>query len=157
MDRTALHKCWHKEAGAKGLCASEYLRGCQVEYLRSCQVMVVPSSLDKRQRSFQIIGGLCTELCFAYLPTSNSRAELAVKLTKRLLMEKVDASGDLNIDSMFQALLTQQSTSDSDCRLSTTQILFSGPLKDTLLNIMKDNMSFSDLQISDRWKEVWKL
>ena len=90
-----------------------------------------PKFIGQKTKEFPNNWRLTHRMCFAYLPTSNSRAELAVKLTKRLLMEKVDASGDLNIDSMFQALLTQQNTSDSGSRLSATQILFSGPLKDT--------------------------
>ena len=41
----------------------------------------------------------------AYFPQSNGRAEVAVKVAKRLLMANISPSGDLNNDSFLQALL----------------------------------------------------
>ena len=46
----------------------------------------------------------------AYHPMSNGRAELAVKATKRLLMENVGTNGELENDRIVQALLTQRNT-----------------------------------------------
>ena len=54
----------------------------------------------------------------AYHPMSNSRAELAVKATKRLLMEKVGPNGELNNNRMLQTLLTLRNTPDPVCKLS---------------------------------------
>ena len=56
----------------------------------------------------------------AYHPISNSRAELAVKCTKRLLMENVGLNGKLQNDKM---VLTQRNTPDLGCRLSAAQTL----------------------------------
>ena len=52
-------------------------------------------------------------------PSSNGRAELAVKMTKRLVMNNVGPNGDLNSDKMVRALLTQRNTPDLGCRLSS--------------------------------------
>ena len=89
-------------------------------------------------------------------PSSNGRAELAVKSTKRLLMENVGPNGDLNNDKMVRALLTLRNTPDPGCKLSPAQILLGRNLKDSLPYIRKDIMSFNNSQISDLWRESWE-
>ena len=101
--------------------------------------------------------GVRHRLSSAYHPSSNGRAELAVKATKRLLMENIGPSGDLNTDKMVRALLTQRNTPDPTCKLSPAQILFGRPLRDTLPYINKSFMSFTNPQISSQWQEMWKL
>ena len=68
----------------------------------------------------------------AYHPSSNGRAELAVKSTKRLLMENVGPDGNLENDKMVRALLTQRNTPDPGCKLSPAQILLGRQLKGSL-------------------------
>ena len=58
---------------------------------------------------------------------------------------------------MVRALLTQRNTPDPGCKLSPAQILFGRPLKDTLPYISKDIMSFNNPQISNQWRDIWKL
>ena len=91
----------------------------------------------------------------AYHPSSNGRAELAVKSSKRLLMENVGPNGNLNNDKMVRALLTQRNTPDPGCKLSPAQILLGHNLKDALPYIRKNVMSFNNSQISQVWRDSW--
>ena len=90
-------------------------------------------------------------------PSSNGRAELAVKATKRLLMDNVGPNGDLDNDRMVRSLLTQRNTPDSGCKISPAQILFGRPLRDTLPYIEKDIMTFNNPRINDNWRKAWGL
>ena len=83
----------------------------------------------------------------SYYPSSNGRAELAVKSTKRLLMDNVGPSGELDNDKFVRALLTQRNTPDAGCKLSPADVLFVKPLRDTLPYICKDKMLFNNSQI----------
>ena len=91
----------------------------------------------------------------AYHPVSNGRAELAVKASKRLLMENVGSNGELNNDKMVQALLTQRNTPDPGCKLSPAQILLGRNLKDSLPYIRKSIMAYNNPQISNIWRDAW--
>ena len=92
--------------------------------------------------------GVRHRISSSYFPSSNGRAELAVKSTKRLLMENISSNGDLNNDNMIRALLTQRNTPDPGCKLSPAQILFGRTLKDTLPYIDKNIILFNNQQIS---------
>ena len=48
----------------------------------------------------------------SYFLSPNGRSELAVKATKRLLMDNIHCSGNLNNDKMVRALLIQRNTPD---------------------------------------------
>ena len=89
-------------------------------------------------------------------PSSNGRAELAVKMTKRLLMNNVGPNGDLNSDKVVRTLLTQRNTPDLGCRLSSAQVLFGRPLRDTLPMTKKD-LVFNNPQFLKQWRDTWKL
>ena len=67
----------------------------------------------------------------AYFPSSNGRAELAVKTAKRLLMDNVGPSGESDNDALVQAMLTYRNTPEPGCKLSPAQILMGRPLRDT--------------------------
>ena len=67
--------------------------------------------------------GICHQLSSVSFPSSNGRAELAVKTAKRLLMYNVGANGKLDNDSMVRALLMHRNTPDPGCKLSPSQIL----------------------------------
>ena len=55
----------------------------------------------------------------SYLPSSsNGRAKVAVKSTKRLLMKNISSDGSLDIDNMVRALLMLRNTPDPTCKLS---------------------------------------
>ena len=67
---------------------------------------------------------------------SNGRAKLAVKATKRLLMENVGTSGELNNDRIINSSLTQRNMPDPENKLSCT-VLLERNLKDSLPYIKK--------------------
>lgn len=65
-------------------------------------------------------------------PQSNSRAEVAVKTAKRLLMSNTGPTGNLDHDYFLRAILQLRNTPDRDCNLSLAQIIFGWPLRDSL-------------------------
>ena len=67
---------------------------------------------------------------FAYFPQSNGRAEVAVRITKRILEDNVGPNGSLDNDKVVRALLQLRNTPDRDCGLSAAEVLFSRRLKD---------------------------
>ena len=101
--------------------------------------------------------GIRHRLSSVSLPSSNGRAELAVKATKRLLMDNVSPNGDLDNDKMMRALLTQRNTPDPGCRMSPAQILFGRPLRDALPYLEKDIMAFNNPRINQKWRQAWEL
>ena len=80
------------------------------------------SLLYKRQE-ISSNDGIQHRLSSVSLPSSNSRAELAVKMSKRLLMDNAGPNGDLDNNKIVHALLTQRNTPDPGCKLSPAQIL----------------------------------
>ena len=101
--------------------------------------------------------GVRHRISSSYLPSSNGRAELAVKATKRLLMDNIDSQGHLNTDKMVRALLIKRNTPDPSCNLSSSEVLFGHKLRDTLPYIRKDIELFNNDQISHHWRENWQL
>ena len=101
--------------------------------------------------------GVRHRISSSYFPSSNGRAELAVKATKRLLMNNVDKNGDLDNDKMVRALLIQRNTPDPGCKLSPAEILFGHQLRDTLPLIRKDIDTFDNQQFAYHWREAWRL
>ena len=92
--------------------------------------------------------GVKHRISSSYFPSSNGRAELAVKSTKRLLMNNVDCNGNLDNDNMVRALLIQRNTSDPGCKLSPAKVLFGRTLRDTALPyIRKDVDTFQNPQL----------
>ena len=63
-------------------------------------------------------------MSYAYQLMSNGRAKLAVKATKRLLMENVGSNDELNNDRIVQNLLTNRNTPDPEWKLSPAKSLF---------------------------------
>ena len=145
------------EAGAQGLCKA---------FRRLFVTFGVPTEISSDGGSEFVAGetkefykrwGIKHRLSSAYLPSSNGRAELAVKSTKRLLMDNISPNGDLDNDKVVRALLIQRNTPDPGCKLSPAQILFGRPLRDSLPTLDKSIMVFNNSQISDQWREAWHL
>ena len=88
--------------------------------------------------------GMKHRLSSVSLPSSNGRAELAVKAAKRMLEDNIGPDGRLDTDAMVRALLTHRNTPDPGCKLSPAQILLGRPLQDTLPLISKDMMFNND-------------
>ena len=68
----------------------------------------------------------------AYHPHANLRAELGVKVVKRMLRENISPQGDLNTDKMARALLAYRNTPCKDLGVSPAQILYGRTLRDHL-------------------------
>ena len=114
-----------------------------------------PAFTAKSTEEFLHRWGVRHRLSSSYLPSSNGRAELAVKATKRLLMNNIDGNGDLDND--LRALLMKRNTPDPGCKLSPAEVLFGHPLRDSLPYIRKDVDMFDNTQITDRWRHAWSL
>ena len=91
----------------------------------------------------------------AYFPQSNGRAEVAVRITKRILEDNVGPNGSLNNDNVVRALLQLRNTPDRDCGLSSAEVLFGRPLKDSMPRLDKSISIFESPQIHPLWRENW--
>ena len=80
----------------------------------------------------------------AYLPTSNGRAEVGVKTTKRLLQCNIGPNGTLDTDEVVRALLQLRNTPDRDAGLSPAEILFGRPLRDAMPYIQRSTSAFEN-------------
>ena len=76
--------------------------------------------------------GVHHRLSSAYHPHSNQRAELGVKVAKRILRENTDGSGNLENDKFARALMNYRNTPCKDLNLSPAQIIFGRKLRDHL-------------------------
>lgn len=79
---------------------------------------------------FLSVWGVYHRQSSAYFPHSNSRAELAVKTGKRLLMDNVDSQGGIDTDKFGRAVLQYRNTPLPDTRLSPAQIIYGRQLRD---------------------------
>ena len=87
----------------------------------------------------------------AYHPKSNGRAEVAVKVVKRLMRTNVNASGRLHTDRFLRAMLQLRNTPDPDCGVSPAEIVFGRRLRDNL-----QFTSYVQRSVySPRWQEAW--
>ena len=101
--------------------------------------------------------GIHHRVSSSYLPSSNGRAEVAVKSAKRLLMKNISADGNLDTDEMVRALLMLRNTPDPNCRLSPAEVIFGRRLPDSLPGISKETSTYDNPHIAGRWKEAWAL
>ena len=65
-------------------------------------------------------------------PHDNSRAEIAVKTIKRLLMANIGPSGSLDTDSFQKTMLTYRNAIDPETKILPALILFGRPIRDTI-------------------------
>ena len=142
-------------SGAKGLCRA--LRQLFVRFGVPEEIssdggpeFVAGETLDFLSR-----WGTSHRLSSAYYPQSNGRAEVAVKLIKRLLEDNMREDGSLDTDKIVRALLQQRNTPDRDCELSPAEILFGRRLRDSLPQLDKSVMIFESDQIHNQWHQAW--
>ena len=81
---------------------------------------------------FMKLWGCHHRLSSAYNPHSNQRAEVAVKVAKRIIRQNTNPNGSLDNDKFSRAILNYRNTPMKDIGLSPAQILFNRPLKDHL-------------------------
>ena len=65
-----------------------------------------------------------------YLHHANSRAEIAVKSTKRILQDCLMKNGSIHNDKFLRAVLQYRNTPHQDCRRSPAQMIFGRTLRD---------------------------
>ena len=81
-------------------------------------------------QEFFRIWGVEHRVSSAYHPTSNKRAEIAVKSAKRLVRDNLGPGGALQSDKMLRALLAHRNTPDAVTGLSPASIVFGRQLRD---------------------------
>ena len=142
------------EAGAEGLCKA--LRRLMVTFGIPVEISADggPEFIAGETLAFFRRWRIRHRLSSASFPSSNGRAELAVKTAKRLLMDNIVRNGKLNNDAIVQALLTYRNTPDPGCKLSPAQILMGRPLCDSL-PILSKVMIFNNPEVQPQWREAW--
>ena len=134
-------------AGSKGLC--EALRHVFVTF-------GVPDDLSSdggpefsamETKDFLNRWGVKHTLSSAYFPQSNGRAEVAVRITKRLLEDNINPDGGINNDNVVRALLQLRNTPDKHCNLSPAEVLFGRRLKDAMPQLDKTISMFESPQM----------
>ena len=93
-------------------------------------------------------------LASAYNPQSNGRAEVAVKVMKRILMENVSGSGSLDTDRVLKAILCYKNTPD-ESGLSPAMILMGRQLRDSLPAIPRGGSMFQNENVAKPWRDMW--
>ena len=99
--------------------------------------------------------GVKHTLSSAYFPQSNGRAEVAVRITKRLLEDHIEPDGSINNDNFVRALLQLRNTPDRDCKLSPAEVLFGHQLRDAMPQLDKSVPIFDSPQLHKSWRENW--
>ena len=145
------------ESGAPGLCIA--LRRLMITFGVPVEIASDggPEFISGETKSFFKRWGIRHRLSSVALPSSNGRAELAVKSAKRLLEDNIGPDGELNNDNMVRALLTLRNTPDPGCKLSPAQIVLGRQLRDSMPYLNKDVMVYNNSQIQPHWREAWKL
>ena len=91
--------------------------------------------------------------CYSYpllslfFPQSNGRAEVAVRITKRLLEDHVGPDVCIDSDSLVVALLQLRNTPDRESNLSAAEVLFGRQLSDAMHTLDKSVSLFENQQL----------
>ena len=83
-------------------------------------------------KSFFHRWGVRHRVSSAYYPRANKRSEVAVKSSKRMIMENLGPKGQLDTDRFARALLLHRNTPDPMTGLSPAMILFGREIRDHL-------------------------
>ena len=93
----------------------------------------------------------------AYYPTSNGRAEAAVKSAKRILSGNINpVSGSLNTSSATRALMTHRNTPSQDTGVSPAVLLFGRPMRDHLPRLKRELRTEWDMIAQSREQALAK-
>ena len=149
-------KVGSNDSGAQGLCTA--LRRLMVTFGVPVEVSSDggPEFISGETQSFFKRWGIRHRLSSVAFPSSNGRAELAVKTAKRLLQDNVSSDGKLDNDKMVRALLTLRNTPDPGCKLSPAQIVLGRQLRDSLPYINKSLMVYNNPQVHPQWRDAWQ-
>ena len=108
----------------------------------------------KETQDFLQCWGVEHRLSSAYNPRSNGRAEVAVKAMKRLLLDNVGPTGEIDSEKYTCAILQFRNTPDSSSGVSPSQIIFGGPIRDVLPVKPRTQIHNNEL-VRPIWKEAW--
>jgi ribosomal protein L44E len=144
-------------SGAKGLCQALRQLFATFGVPEEISSDGGPEFTAGESKDFYNRWGVKHRISSAYHPQSNGRAELAVKITKRLLENNTGPTGELNTDKVVCALLQQRNTPDRDCGLSPAEIIFGHPLRDGLPQISKSEVIHNNRDLRPEWREAWEL
>ena len=97
--------------------------------------------------------GVTHTLSSAYFPQSNGCAEVAVRITKRLLEDHVGPDGSIDSDSLVVALLQLRNTPDRESNLSVAGVLFGRQLSDAMAALDKSVSLFENQQLRHQWRD----
>jgi hypothetical protein len=102
-----------------------------------CENFGVPEELStdrgsqfvaQKSRDFMGTWGIKNRVSSAMSPHSNTRAELAVKTVKRMIVTNVGNNGKLDTTAVGRALMQYRNTPDRDTERSPAQVVFGGQL-----------------------------
>ena len=141
--------------GSKGICTALRTLFSRVGVPEEISSDGGPEFVSREMLDFFSRWGIRHRLSSAYFPQSNSRAEVAVKSSKRLLEDNITTNGSLDTDEMVRALLQQRNTPDRDCLLSPAEILFGRGLRDTLPQLSKTVSIHDNKQLHSQWHRAW--
>ena len=116
-----------------------------------------PEYKSKEFGEFLTRWGVKLRMSSAYHPSSNGRAEVAVKATKRAMRDNIGPDGRLNGDKFARALMLLRNTPDRETGLSPAEVLLGRRLRDAL-PIMPRRSSLIDSPkspVATRWLETW--
>ena len=114
-----------------------------------------PEMIAKATQDFFKRWGIRHRLSSAYLSSSNGRAEVCVKATKRMLHDNIRADGSLDTDRFAVAIMTKRNTPDYDSKLSPAEIVMGRRLRDALPMIPKNLMVMNNPAINPVWRDLW--
>ena len=89
----------------------------------------------------------------SYFAHANSRAEIGVKTTKRMLQDCLSRHGSLDNDRFLQAILQYRNTPHQDCRKSPAQMVFGRSLRDYIPAMPYKYIPSADWCISQEMRE----
>ena len=90
------------------------------------------------------------------MPHSNGRAEVGVKLTKRILTENAAESGSLDTDALLKVILAYKNAPD-ESGLSSALVLMGRQLKDAMPVSPRKGNVFDDPNVAQAWRDMWVL
>ena len=117
-------------AGSKGLIST--LRSIFVTFGISEEITSDggPEFTSLLTQSFLRNWGTRHRISSVAFPHSNSRAEIAVKTMKRLIMDNTTENGSLDTDSFYRAMLQYRNTPDRDTGISPAMAIFGRQIRD---------------------------
>ena len=97
--------------------------------------------------------GVRHRLSAAYHAHANCRAEVAVKVGKRMLRDNVGHNGTLDTDKVMRALLQFRNTPMQDCRRSPAQMVFGRAMRDFIPSLQYKYEPAKDWSVTQEYRE----